>query len=113
MKDGVIEIQGNYLDKVGEILKKMVGILNKLAIKSNGPLAYPPVPITTWGLNFSSIEMDFSKLKNSLKGNIAFLNDRERCSPSIHRPIISYPASGTLFISILPNAPTNKIFVLG
>lgn len=36
-----------------------------------------------------------------------------RISPLTGRPLISYPAAGTRCISILPRAPTNRIFASG
>ena len=43
------------------------------------------------------------------RGKSRFLNVILRCSPAIHNPLILYPACGTFCISILLDAPTNKI----
>ncbi len=50
---------------------------------------------------------------NTLNGNNKFCNDNERLNPLIHNPFILKSALGTISISILLIAPTNKTFVSG
>ena len=83
------------------------------AILSTGPLANPPVPTATSGLNAFMIFLAFHKLIITLNGKLKFFNVKLRCKPLIHKPFIGYPASGTFSISILPLAPTKRISELG
>ena len=65
-----------------------VGIFLEIATRSNGPLANPPVPMTTSGLNLFTIFLDFEILLINLKGKDKFLRLKERSIPVIHRPSI-------------------------
>ena len=58
------------------------------AICNNGPLAKPPVPITTSGLNALIILRAFVKLFANFNGNIMFCSVSFRCNPAIQSPSI-------------------------
>ena len=53
--------------------------------------------------------IDWKKLTSNLNGTIKFLNMFFRLKPEIHKPKMSKPYCGTIFISILSFAPTNRI----
>src|SRR5690606_9990196 len=85
-----------------------VGIPRAAATCNKGPLAYPPTPITTCGLNWLISFRALNKLLMTFTGNKAFLTVSRRCKPLIQSPSILNPAAGTFSISIRPFAPTNK-----
>ena len=86
------------------------GIPKIEAIYITGPLAYPPVPTTIFGLCFKIIINECIRLNMILNGNNMFENKLNFLwNPEIQSPIILYPFWGTFFISILFFAPTNKI----
>ena len=78
-----------------------------------GPLAYPPTPTATCGLNSFRIRRAFHWLRNNLIITAKFFHKRLRSKPATGRPIILYPASGTRCISIRPSAPTKRISASG
>ena len=85
-----------------------VGNFSKLDTNKIGPLAKPPVPITKFGLNFRIITTDWIKLINNLKGNNILEKENFLFNPEIFNPLILYPRSGTIFISILFFEPTKS-----
>ncbi len=90
-----------------------VGIPTLFATIRVGPLAKPPVPIATSGLNCFMILLAFHKLLINLKAKDKLSTVIFLCTPEIHRPFISNPACGIFSISILSLAPTNRKLASG
>ena len=70
-----IELLCDMMTSSGKLIS-----INRQGIKAGniGPLAKPPVPITTLSLNFFMIRNEWITLTNSFKGNNKFCVERER-----------------------------------
>ena len=90
-----------------------VGMPMLAAIFSVGPLAYPPTPTATCGANSLMTFLAMRWLLKIFHNTLMFFSRFLRSKPAMGSPTISYPASGTLCISILLSAPTNRILASG
>ena len=90
------------------------GMPMSAAALSVGAEAYPPTPTTTCGRNSFMIFFTLCLLRmKSIITPMFFGLHNGRISPRTGRPLISYPASGTRVISILPSAPMKSISASG
>ena len=90
-----------------------VGMPALAAAQRSGPLANPPTPTATSGLNRRTIRRLIHSERRSLNGNNRFRAESLRSMPVMGNPVMVCPAAGTRSISMRPPAPTNSMTTLG
>lgn len=78
-----------------------------------GPLAYPPTPTATCGLNSFRIRRAFHWLRNNLIITAKFFHKRLRSKPATGRPIIYILHRAHVASPFVPSAPTKRISASG